>query len=84
MYRRIHQLRAEHDVSGVREGAGQRIVVLRSGGIGEDHVDRDHFGIAALERFDGFRQHLARPGEPAIRGDTLFVDGDDGDVGGNR
>ena len=80
----IGQLRGDDHVAGASDGAGQIVVVFGDGGVGEEDVEGDGLGLGGGEGVDGAGDHLAGPGEAPEAGDAGLVDGDDGDIVGNR
>ncbi len=63
--RGIGELRRHHHVAGAADRARQLVVVFLRGGIGEEDVERDHFGCAAasasMVRAITCRDHGKRP-----------------------
>ena len=84
VHRGIGELRRHHDVPGAADGARQVVVVFLRGGVGEEDVQRDDFGLGGGQRVDGAGDDLARPREAAEPGHAGFVDGHDRDIFGNR
>ena len=84
VHRGIGELRRHYDVSGAADGAGQGVVVFGRGGVGEEDVEGDHPGVGRGQRVDGAGDDLARPRKAAEADHAGFVDGDDGDIFGDR